>query len=333
MQLCNLTIQRPDMHTTPAQPRPGLTSRREFLGHVFRAAGTLAVGTSLLEVASAQQKVRAWNLVAKKHTVAFADGSSVPFWRYAAKGGETRGDLPFLAAPEGTLVAVSIRNAAPFAIQPELVGVSSGPLIPSRQTGHFAFTMPAPGTYLFAQSHHGNVTSSLGIGAMVVSRPVGAPKQLYPGGPAFDREYDLVYQDCDDTWNNQVAAGQSPPTATYAPNYFTTNGLTYPDLAADAHSRIVGNVGERILIRFGNMGMMRQSIHFHGYHVEVAARNNQPEAFLGPKDTIPVPHRETVDVILTPDKPGVFPLHPHSLTAVTANGLYPYGQLTLMDIS
>ncbi|MCA9003027.1 MAG: multicopper oxidase domain-containing protein, partial [Planctomycetes bacterium] len=111
------------------------------------------------------------------------------------------------------------------------------------------------------------------------------------------------------------------------------NGLTYPGTASDPSTYVTGNLGDRILIRMGNLGRMRQSVHFHGYHPEVVARNSVPEAILGSKDTFPLPSSHTVDVILTANQAGTYPLHPHSLTAVTENGLYPGGQLTLITIS
>ncbi len=124
-----------------------------------------------------------------------------------------------------------------------------------------------------------------------------------------------------------------PPGTVYEPNYFMMNGMAYPDTASDPATYVTGNLGERILIRMGNLGRMRQAIHFHGYHPEIVARENVPETTFGEKDTIGLPHRTTVDVILNADQVGTYLLHPHSLTAVTENGLYPWGQLTLITIS
>ena len=56
-----------------------------------------------------------------------------------------------------------------------------------------------------------------------------------------------------------------------------------------------------------------------------------PNTVLPPKDTVAVPGGGTTDVILNVNQTGLYPVHPHSLTAVTANGLYPYGQLTLIE--
>lgn len=172
---------------------------------------------------------------------------------------------------------------------------------------------------------------ALGLGAMIASRPASGLNELWSGGPTFDREYVLLYHDTDARWNQAAANLRWPDTSLFEPNYFTLNGLSYPDLGSDPDSLVHCQVGERVLLRLGNIGKVRQSIHFHGYHAEIAARDNVPETSLPPKDTIPVPSDSTVDVILPVTQAGLFPLHPHFVPAVTANGLYPYGQLALIE--
>ena len=143
----------------------------------------------------------------------------------------------------------------------------------------------------------------------------------------------MLYQDIDNRWNSKIAQRIRPDMSDYEPNFFTVNGLIYPDTASDADTTIACNLGEKVLIRFGNLGRMRQAIHFHGYHVEIIDTNNQPELHLPKKDTFGLPYASTVNAILTPHQVGTYPMHPHSLTAVTANGLYPFGQLALIVVS
>ena len=49
------------------------------------------------------------------------------------------------------------------------------------------------------------------------------------------------------------------------------------------------------------------------------------------KDTIGLPGYQTAELRLPVTQPGVYPLHPHSLTTVTDNGVYPAGQILLID--
>ena len=140
-----------------------------------------------------------------------------------------------------------------------------------------------------------------------------------------------MYQNADDRWNLAVDAGAAPDTSVYEPNFHTVNGLSFPDLAGDPDSRIICELNDRVLIRLANLGLVRHAVHFHGYHVEVAARDNVRETAFGPKDTIPLPGRSTVDVVMPVNQTGIFPIHPHSLTTVTDNGTYPHGQITLIE--
>ena len=67
--------------------------------------------------------------------------------------------------------------------------------------------------------------------------------------------------------------------------------------------------------------------------MEIATRNNVPETMLPVKDTIGLPAYTTAELVLPVNQPGVFPVHPHGLTTTTDNGLYPNGQILLIDAS
>lgn len=321
------------MKTTPETPPVDPISRRNFVQGAVSAASTLAVAgtfpTGALAAPAGPQT--AWSLVAENISQLFGDGVSVPIARYRPDaGGPSNGALPLLEAQEGSRVLLKITNNTPLSIRPMIQGVGPLAIIRPGQVGGLRFRMPAAGTYLLGSDGSDLISDETGLGAMVISRPSGGLQELWNGGPAYDREYRLLYQDIDSRWSTKVQQLVRPDLSDFEPNYFIVNGLRYPDTVADAHTAIHCNVGERVLIRFGNAGRMRQSIHFHGYHVEILARNNQPEIYLPAKDTFGLPQEGTVDALLTPHQSGVYPLHPHSLTAVTSNGLYPFGQLTLI---
>jgi hypothetical protein len=321
------------------KPPSPLFTRRRFLHGMTAAAGVAVVGTSRLGLSSLHAATASsaaytlWAMEAKKVTETFPDGSVVDFFRYLPlQGSDTRGTLPFFEETEGATIVVAVKNSLAVAIRPEIPGVASGPMIAPGATDWFRFTMPAAGTYVLGQANYRELSGPLGLAGVMVSRPSSGAQELWNGGPAFDREYILHYQDSDDRWNSAAAAGNLPNQAVYEPNFFTLNGLSYPNTSADADSHIACLLGERVLLRLSNSGRMRQSIHFHGYHVEIAARGNVPNTMLPPKDTVELsPSGGTTDLILTVNQVGTYPVHPHSLTAVTSNGLYPYGQLTLIE--
>ena len=187
----------------------------------------------------------------------------------------------------------------------------------------FRLVVPPEGTWLLTDNLLGDAAGPMGLGAVIVSR---AAKIL----TGYDREYVLLYVDSDDRWNAAIDAGQSPNYPVYEPNFHTVNSLTFPDTVSDAGTTITCQVGERVLLRMCNLGWMRQAIHFHGYHVDIERINNQPQTIYGPKDTVPLAGHGTVEVVLTVNQPGVFPVHPHSLTTTTDNGVYIAGQVTLI---
>lgn len=166
----------------------------------------------------------------------------------------------------------------------------------------------------------------VGFGAMLISDPLRSADVV--AGYPINREYVLLYQDADDRWNLAVDAGELPDTSIYEPNYHLLNGLTFPETSVDPDTLIACHVGENVLLRMGNLGHVRQSIHFHGYHADMVRRNNVLEQMLPMKDTFPLPGYQTADVVLPVLQSGRFPVHPHSLTMTTDNGKYPFGQIT-----
>ncbi len=275
-----------------------------------------------------------WAVEAVEVDEVFGDGRNVHFYRYQPyQGSDKRGNVPFFEETEGATIVVGVQNNTRVTLRPAISGVASGGAIAPGQSGWLSFTMPSAGTYLLSQSNFQQLSGPLGLCGVMVSRPSSGQQELWNGGPSFDREYILHYQDSDSRWNVDAAQLQMPNTNEYQPNYFTLNGLSYPDIAADPDSVVACNLNERVLLRLSNSGHMRQSIHFHGYHAEVVARNNVPVTNSAMKDTIEVAGGTTVEVILPVTQVGSYPLHPHNVTAVTANGHYPYGQLTLIVAS
>ena len=323
---------------TTIPPNAGaISSRRAFLGKLACTAGIVASGTSLLPRAFAAQPAGAytlWAIEAVETDESFGDGSTVHFYRFQPyQGSAKRGKLPYFEATEGETVVLGLKNSSRVPLQPSIPGVVVAPVVPAGQTGWVMFTMPPAGSYQLSQESYRVVSGPCGLAGTMVSRPSNGLNELWNGGPAFDREYTLHYQDSDSRWNVAAANLQMPNLSEYQPNYFTLNGYSYPDIAADPDSVVACNVGERVLLRMSNSGHMRQSIHFHGYHAQIVARNNVPVTAMAAKDTFEVAGGSTVDIILNVLQAGSYPLHPHSLTAVTANGLYPYGQLTLIVAS
>jgi FtsP/CotA-like multicopper oxidase with cupredoxin domain len=150
-----------------------------------------------------------------------------------------------------------------------------------------------------------------------------------------DRANNFVWflNDHDVEWLNALDGGKILEPASYKADYFTINGLSYPKTTEDSLGAVTGTVNEPINIWVVNGGLQSHSLHFHGYHVNVLSKNGDPYPQPYSKDTFPVKPGEGLHTLLVPSQPGTFPVHDHSLTAVTAKGFYPNGMLTLLTIT
>ena len=90
---------------------------------------------------------------------------------------------------------------------------------------------------------------------------------------------------------------------------FTINGRGFP-----ATAPIVAKLGEKILIRFMNEGVMTHPWHLHGVHFQVVARDGWPLGSAAFRcDTLGVNPGERYDVVIDCDNPGAWAFHCHIL--------------------
>lgn len=173
------------------------------------------------------------------------------------------------------------------------------PITPG-ETYAYEFTARNPGSLMY-HSHH-NATDQVGrglLGAFIVE-----PKD---NPVTYDREYIWV--------SNDVLGG------------FTINGHGFP-----ATVPILAAVGETVLVRFMNEGIMMHPFHSHGFTMKVVARDGHP---LGSAsfdcDTLGVNPGERFDALITADRPGVWAFHCHILPHVEGpNGMF--GMVTAMVV-
>jgi FtsP/CotA-like multicopper oxidase with cupredoxin domain len=118
----------------------------------------------------------------------------------------------------------------------------------------------------------------------------------------------------------------------YYPDYFTINGLSFPDLQNDVSAKPTGKVGERILIAITNTGQSKHSIHFHGYHSKVIATTSNLMMVNDSKDTFPLESMSGLLLEMIPDKPGKYSVHDHNLVAISGGSMHPNGMFLMMEI-
>jgi FtsP/CotA-like multicopper oxidase with cupredoxin domain len=170
----------------------------------------------------------------------------------------------------------------------------------------YEFVARTPGSHMY-HSHH-NATDQVGrglLGAFIV--------QPRDGGQRYDRLYGASQ---DIVWiSNDTLGG------------FTINGRGFP-----ATAPIVARLGETIVIRFMNEGIMMHPWHLHGMPMRVVARDGYPlgsAAFTC--DTLGVNPGERWDVVVECDEPGAWAFHCHILPhAEGADGMY--GMVTALIV-
>ena len=170
----------------------------------------------------------------------------------------------------------------------------------------YEFVARTPGSHMY-HSHH-NATDQVGrglLGAFIVQ-----PRNL------ADR-YDRLYGASQDiVWiSNDTLGG------------FTINGRGFP-----ATAPIVAQLGDTIVIRFMNEGIMMHPWHLHGMPMRVVARDGYPlgsAAFTC--DTLGVNPGERWDVVVKCDEPGAWAFHCHILPhAEGSDGMF--GMVTALIV-
>lgn len=304
--------------------------RREFVKNSAITVGVVSLtGLATLSSRRASAATTDINLAAEAISKTMVDGTDFTVWQFRDLEGFGPGRLGSgLTFREGDSATVTLFNDLDREVCLEIPGyLTDAPGVAPGSSHTYEFTAPEAGSYLFCDGVNGDLGRAMGLAGPLVVMPANAENRLSEAGPTFNRQYTLVLQELDDRLNRTVASGGDFDMAGYEPNYFFVNGLSYPQTTADDETLISMNVGDRVALRFINAGLITNPMHFHGHHVEVVSRDRRPETVVVEKDTVPVGVNECVDVILTCNQPGAYPLHTHFVPGVTANGVYvnPYG--------
>jgi FtsP/CotA-like multicopper oxidase with cupredoxin domain len=166
----------------------------------------------------------------------------------------------------------------------------------------YEFTLRNPGTHMY-HSHHNSldqVNRGL-LGAFIVE-----PRDS-SAYPAYDREYIMVL--------NDLNLG------------FTINGKGFP-----ATEALTAKLGERVLLRFLNEGVMNHPMHLHGMPMQVFAKDGWPINPPQMCDTIDVAPGNRYDAIIEATEPGTWAFHCHVLSHAEApSGMF--GLVTVLSVA
>lgn len=190
-----------------------------------------------------------------------------------------------------------------------------------------------PGTYMYHCHFEPVEHIQMGMVGPLIVRPLIEKSPLYArrkfayNDPAteFHREYLVFLTELDADPHHLVATVQEFDWTEYRPEYWLINGRSYPDSvkpAADPGlpwqpytSAIRAYSGEKVLLRFVNLGYQQHSIQVLGISLKVVGQDAQLVRGLGGqdlsywKDALYFGAGQTVDAVFVAPEPGVYPLY------------------------
>lgn len=213
-----------------------------------------------------------------------------------------------------------------------------------------------PGTYKYHCHHEPVEHIQMGMVGPLIVQPddyspvVPAGKTAYGSGTKtqYDREYIVFLTEMDARAHDQIANVQEFDWTEYKPTYWLLNGRSYPDTMKDTGSAdfpqqpypalIKANAGEKVLIRFINLGYQQQSMQALGIPMRVVGQdakrplglNGENLSYL--KNALYFAAGQTVDVIFTAPQPGTYPFYNRGYHKNINPGSSPGGMVTEIQV-
>ena len=245
--------------------------------------------------------VKEFHLIAEPVKQEIVPGKVVDLWGY---NGSAPG--PTIQITQGDHVRIIVDNHLPeatsmhwhgFDIPNDMDGAPGSSQDPIAPGGRFVyeFTLNQQGTY-FYHSHMAMQEMMGMIGAFIMH-----PKENYK--PRVDKDYAIIMQEYAILPNIKI-----PNSMNMEFNWLTFNGKSGP-----ANTPLLVRRGERVRIRFINLGMDHHPIHVHGHQFVVTGTEGgrQPESTWGPGNTVLVGVAQARDVEFVANNPGDWMLHCH----------------------
>jgi FtsP/CotA-like multicopper oxidase with cupredoxin domain len=249
--------------------------------------------------------VKVFHLIAEpvKHT--FAPGLEAECWGY---NGRTPG--PTIEAVEGDRVRIFVTNRLPerttvhwhgIIVPSGMDGVSglSQEGIAPGETFKYEFTLKQQGTFMYHSHFDEMVQIALGMTGMFIIHPKN------PTAERADRDFAIMLSE----WKVAAGTRRPDPLAMNDFNVLTMNSKAFP-----ATAPLVARLGQRVRIRFGNLGPMdHHPIHLHGYDFALTDVGSGPDPDQ-PRvraNTVLVPVGQTKTIEFVASNPGDWAMHCH----------------------
>jgi FtsP/CotA-like multicopper oxidase with cupredoxin domain len=245
--------------------------------------------------------VKVFDLVAEPVKREFLPGKVVDVWGY---NGSMPG--PTIEVNEGDRVRIRFRNGLPepttvhwhgLEVPLDMDGVPaiSQPLVEPGGTYTYEFTLHQHGTFFYHS--HMAMQQMLGMIGMFVIHPRAAYQ------PPVQKDFGLILQGWAILPSNTV-----PNTLSMEFNWLTMNGKAGPAIAP-----LLVRLGERVRIRFVNLGMDHHPMHLHGNTFVVTGTEGGriPETQWHPGNTVIVGVAQARNVEFDATRAGDWMVHCH----------------------
>ncbi|HUS20209.1 MAG TPA: copper oxidase [Terriglobales bacterium] len=245
--------------------------------------------------------VKVFHLVAEPVKREIFPGRVLDLWGY---NGTAPG--PTIQINQGDHVRIVVDNHLPEATsmhwhgfeipvsQDGMPHISQKPIPPGGRHV-YEFTLHQNGTFFYHS--HNAMQEMMGMIGLFIMHP---PKAY---APRVDRDFGFVLQEFGVLPNNSV-----PNSMSMEFNWLTINGKSAP-----ATTPVLCKLGERVRMRFINIGMDHHPIHLHGHTFTVTGTEagRQDESTWQRKNTVLVGVAEAVDFEFVADNPGDWMVHCH----------------------
>jgi len=248
--------------------------------------------------------VKVFHLVAEEVEHLFAPGLKAKCWGY---NGSVHG--PTIEAVEGDRVRFYVTNRLPepttlhwhgLLVPNGMDGVGglTQHIIHPGETYKYEFVLRQHGTFMYHPHHDEMTQMALGMMGLFIIHPRGIDQ-------APDRDFAILLSE----WKITPGTSRPDPNEMTEFNILTMNAAVYP-----ATEPLVVKQGQRVRIRFGNLGAMdHHPIHLHGYSFCVVDTDGCPIPAAAQERgaTVLVPVGSTRTIEFMADAPGDWAMHCH----------------------
>lgn len=251
----------------------------------------------------------------KSHYIfGFVDLTNVPGTQIYSRKGKARLAAPNIVARQGRHLYVTLTNLGlvkrpdlddshtiHFHGFPNAIPVFDGVpeetwAVPVNRNFTYYYNLREPGTYPY-HCHFEDVEHiQMGMTGTIIIRPRKGAKYVYndgvpdshPSSTRFDREFVMFLLELDSGIHYRLETVQEGMTdwSDYNPNYWLLNGRAYPDTLKPngasslprqpVSSLIQANAGDRVLLRFNNLGYQEHTIEAPGIVFRVVGEDAKP---------------------------------------------------------